>query len=352
MPKARYLISAPFLSHFQRVRSGVWVLLLIGLAIVGCGKKAETVVVSDTPPQSEKVSNEGRKISAEDEPKAGKEREFEIAAGVKMKFCWIPEGEVQLGSPNTERDVLLEQLIEAKIVADEKAPKWFSLEAEGARGKFHTKGFWLGKYPVTQAEWKAEMGDNPSYFDGKKDNKAKGLNTDRFPVEMVSWDDCQKFLEKLNKRIEVEKVFGKVGQFVLPHEDQWEYACRGGKGNKQAFYFGPELNGTIANCYGNFPYGTDKWGDFKDRTTELGSYAKDWPHPWGLCDMHGNVWQWCDNHYEESNARVLRGGSWYEHARYCRSAYRHREEPDCRLGFSGFRVCLTSRARETKVAEK
>ena len=76
-------------------------------------------------------------------------------------------------------------------------------------------------------------------------------------MERVSWNDCQKFLEKVNKRIGVENVFGKAGQFKLPHEDQWEYACRGGKGNKQPFYFGNELNGTQANCNGKSPYGTD-----------------------------------------------------------------------------------------------
>jgi formylglycine-generating enzyme required for sulfatase activity len=159
-------------------------------------------------------------------------------------------------------------------------------------------------------------------------------------VEQVSWDDCQKFLEKLNKRTEVEKVFGKAGQFVLPHEDQWEYACRGGKGNKQAFYFGNELNGTQANCYGDFPYGTDKKGDYKARPTEVGSYAKDWPHPWGLCDMHGNVWQWCNTKYELSDERMLRGGSWEISAGGCRSAYRFRRLPDYRNIFIGFRVCL------------
>jgi formylglycine-generating enzyme required for sulfatase activity len=208
--------------------------------------------------------------------------------------------------------------------------------------EFVTKGFWLGKYHVTQEEWKAVMGDNPSHFDGRKDNNAKGMDTSRFPVEMVCWDDCQEFLEKMNKRTEVENVFGKSGKFVLPHEDQWEYACRGGKGNEQAFYFGNELNGTQANCNGNHPYGTDKKGDFKERTTEVGSYSKEWPHPWGLCDMHGNVWQWCANKkHEESESRMLRGGSWGSYACLCRSARRAGNTPDWRNEYYGFRVCLT-----------
>jgi formylglycine-generating enzyme len=266
--------------------------------------------------QPTKACGEDKKVAAE--PKAGEEREFEIVDGVKMKFCWIPAGKATLGSPNEEKHH----------------------DPSEKEHEYVTKGYWLGKYPVTQSEWKAVMGDNPSFFDGKKDNKAKGIDTSSFPLEKVSWDDCQKFLEKLNKRTEVEKVFGKAGQFVLPHEDQWEYACRGGRGNKQAFYFGNELNGTQANCNGNFPYGTDKKGDFKDRTTEVGSYAKDWPHPWGLCDMHGNVWQWCNNKYEQSNVRMFRGGSWYDIAGFCRSAFRNRFEPNGRYSFLGFRVSL------------
>jgi formylglycine-generating enzyme required for sulfatase activity len=269
-------------------------------------------------PQSVKAHGRSHAAPIPKEPKAVEEREFEIASGVKMKFCWIPAGKATLGSPKEEKE----------------------RDDSEKEHEYVTKGFWLGKYPVTQAEWKAVMGDNPSFFDGKKENKAKGIDTSRFPVESVSWEDCQKFLENLNNRTEVEKVFGKAGQFVLPHEDQWEYACRGGKGNKQAFYFGNELNGTQANCYGDFPYGTDKKGNYKGRATEVGSYAKDWPHPWGLCDMHGNVWQWCNNNYDQSNDRMLRGGSWEISAGGCRSAYRFRRLPDYRNFFIGFRVCL------------
>src|SRR5206468_519820 len=125
-------------------------------------------------------------------------------------------------------------------------PEWLASEAEGVRGKYKTKGFWLGKYEVTQAEWKTVMGDNPSYNskDGEGKETVKGLDTARFPVEQVSWDDCQKFLEKVNARGGAANIFGKAGQFRLPHEDEWEYACRGGKGNGRAFCWGDELNGT------------------------------------------------------------------------------------------------------------
>jgi formylglycine-generating enzyme required for sulfatase activity len=256
--------------------------------------------------------------------KPGEVREFEIANGVKMEFCWIPAGKATLGSPK-----------------EEKERDSYELEHE-----YETKGFLLGKHPVTQAEWKAVMGDNPSWFQpegsGKdKLQKDKILDTSRFPVEEVSWDDCQEFLVLVNKRVGAAKVFGQAGKFVLPHEDEWEYACRGGKGNKQAFYFGNELNGTQANCDGNFPYGRDKKGDYKERPTEVGSYAKEHPHPWGLCDMHGNVWQWCENLCEKSKGRrALRGGAWHLDPAYCRAAYRGMPSPADRLNVYGFRVCF------------
>jgi RNA polymerase sigma factor (sigma-70 family) len=315
VPLAIANLAAGSLRRVLLIAAFVSCLLCASLAGLILNPGGKDPLVSTLPPAPD--SNHALKAAAKAEPKAGEEREFEIAPGVKMKFCWIPTGKATLGSPKEEKD----------RNGDEK------------EHEYATEGFWLGKYPVTQAEWKVVMGDNPSFFDGKKVNKAKGIDTSRFPVESVSWDDCQKFLEKLNKRTEVEKVFGKPGRFVLPHEDRWEYACRGGDGNKQAFYFGNELNGTQANCNGYVPYGTDKKGDCKMRTTEVGSYAK-MAHPWGLCDMHGNVWQWCDNKYDQSDNRTLRGGSWGSRARYCRSANRGWDEPDFHGYLNGFRVCL------------
>ena len=273
-----------------------------------------------------------------DEPKPGEVRKFEIAPGVFMEFCWIPPSEAQLGSSKEEQDYITKTFFEGK------REEFLDDETESHRGRKKFAGFWFGKYTVTQAEWKAVMGNNPSYFQPGNNALQKDItDTARFPVEKVSWEDCQKFLEKIEMRDGIEKVFGAYARFKLPHEDQWEYACRGGFGNKRAFYFGNVLNGTQANCDGMYPYGTTTNGQYLQRAcavdfTNGGKYVE---HPWGLFHMCGNVWEWCDNIYEQTKYRVLRGGSWLDSARRCRSAYRNWDPPDYRHGNKGFRVFVS-----------
>ncbi len=248
-------------------------------------------------------------------PFEGEEWEFEIFNGVNMKFCWIPVGEAQLGSSKEERDYITKTFFKGE------RPAGLDNETEAVRGKFKTQGFWLGKYEVTQAQWEAVMDKNPSNF--------KGAN---LPVENVSWDDCQDFIKKCS-------VSGLKLQ--LPHEDQWEYSCRGGKGNKQPFYWGNTLNGDKANCNGNVPYGTDKVGAYLEKTTEVGSYEKVAPHPWNLCDMHGNVLEWCENLYSSGGSyRVFRGGCWNFSSRNCRSSSRNWLDPTIRSRDLGFRLII------------
>ncbi len=227
-----------------------------------------------------------------------------------------------LGSPETEK-------------------QRYKVEAEH---EFATEGFWLAKSECTQKEWEAVMGQNPSWFSATGGGKAKvqGIATVNFPVERVSWDDTQLFLQKINARVGMAKEFGKSGIFKLPHEDQWEYAYRGGKGNKRSFYWGDALNGDKANTNGDFPYGTEKKGAFMRRTTAVGSYATVAVHPWGLSDMSGNVWEWCDNLYNSRQSnRVLRGGSWDYDATSCRAAFRNNYGPTNRFDYLGFRVCFS-----------
>ena len=266
--------------------------------------------------------------------KPGEEISFPLPHGLMMAFCWVPTGSAQLGSPKREQDAVSEQL--------GRRQKWLKFESEAHRGVFTTKGFWLGKYPVTQEEWHALMGDCPSHFQAGNGGaeKVKGLDTTRFPVENVSWDMCQEFLKKMNSLGGMEWVFGYPARFILPHENQWEYACRGGLGNQSAFYWGSDLNGTQANMDGTFPFGTVTKGPSKDLPTPVGNYAAQFPHPWGLCDLHGNVWEWCDNQYEQSSDRVMRGGSMGDVGRHCRAANRNWDVADRVNQNYGVRILL------------
>jgi hypothetical protein len=195
----------------------------------------------------------------------------------------------------------------------------------GGIGHFHrvriSRDFYLGKYPVTQSQWQAVMENNPSHFKGAD-----------LPVETVSWDDCQQFIERLNHET------GK-NAYRLPTEAEWEYACRGGSITVYSF------------------------GDDKRRLAEYGWYNTNSggrPHPvgqktanpWGLHDMHGNVWEWCQDWYaayppkpmtnpegpSSGSDRVLRGGGWFDGARRCRSGFRSYFSPDFRNSFFGFRL--------------
>ena len=193
-----------------------------------------------------------------------------------------------------------------------------------------TKPFWLGKTEVTQSQWKAVMGNNPSHF--------KGYN---LPVEQVSWNDAVAFCEKLN---EVARDTLPDGyHYTLPTEAQWEYACRAGTTTR--FYYGDD-----DNQLGSYAWYTD---NSSSKTHPVGEKL---PNGWGLHDMHGNVAEWCLDWYGDYQGgsitdpqgpqsgwrRVNRGGSWSDDARYCRSAYRLWFRPDDKRSILGFRVALSS----------
>ncbi len=162
------------------------------------------------------------------------------------------------------------------------------------------------------------------------------------PVEQVSWDDTQHFIAELNQRI--------AGlQARLPTEAEWEYACRAG--TTTPFSFGENITPEQVNYDGEYPYAGGEKGLNRERTVPVGSLP---PNPWGLYEMHGNVWEWCEDWYgeypnepqidphgpEEGVYRVLRGGSWIGYGRYARSAHRHRYGPDYRYDYIGFRLAL------------
>src|SRR5260370_29282497 len=168
------------------------------------------------------------------------------------------------------------------------------------------------------------MGTNPSYFSRKGTGRNDVLDISDeelklFPVESVSWNDAQEFIQKLN-----EKERGRGYLYRLPSEAEWEYACRGGATSLEEcsyhFYFDKptnDLSSEQANFNGNYPFGKAPWGRHLKRPTRVGA---DPPNKLGLCDMHGNVFQWCEDLLTpEGSRRVIRGGCWLVTAVYCRA---------------------------------
>ena len=216
---------------------------------------------------------------------------------------------------------------------------------EGSAKKTEIKeDFEIGVYTVTQGQWQAVMGKNPSGFsrDGRGKDKVKDIKDEDlklFPVENVSWNDCQEFLKKLNEQ---EKEKGWV--YRLPSEAEWEYACRGGATSEEEcsyhFYFAKSTNDVSskeANFNGSYPSENDEKDPNLSRTTKVGSYT---PNKLGLYDMHGNVWQWTSSpDARGASYRVSRGGGWRcGDASYFRGAYRSRHDPGARYVRLGFRL--------------
>jgi len=223
---------------------------------------------------------------------------------VQLKMKQIPAGTFTMGSPMGEKDR-----------GDDEGPM---------HQVVISKPFYMGVYEVTQAQWEAVMGTYPSHFSGKPAH----------PVESVSWEDCQKFVEKINGM--------GIGTFRLPTEAEWEYACRAG--SKTVYCFGDEV--AKLKEYANYE-NTPKYGD--NSTAPVGSFK---PNAWGLYDMHGNVYEWCSDWYAGYNMdkqtdprgaaggsdRVYRGGYWDDSSGRCRSAPRRRYSPSYRSSSLGFRL--------------
>ena len=229
---------------------------------------------------------------------------------VKQRMRWVWPGTFMMGSPESEPE-----------------PERFDNEKQ--HEVTISEGFWLAETTCTQALWQAIMGENPSNF--------KGGN---LPVETVSWEDCQKFIQVINRR--------KSGlELRLPSEAEWEYACRAG--TVTPFSFGDNITTGQVNYNGEYPYNNAEKGEKRGKTVAVKSLPC---NAWGLYEMHGNVWEWCSDWYGEYPAgavvdpvgpetgtpRVLRGGSWLFYARVCRSAYRCGYEPGDRDNGFGFRL--------------
>ncbi|NOQ64526.1 MAG: SUMF1/EgtB/PvdO family nonheme iron enzyme [Methyloprofundus sp.] len=238
--------------------------------------------------------------------------------GITQRFRYIEAGTFMMGSPSNEAG---------------------RYEDEDYHQVTLNQGYWLADTACTQALWDAVMGDNPAEFTGDSQN----------PVETVSWLDVQNFLQKLN-----EKYTGLQAQ--LPSEAQWEYACRAG--TVTPFSWGENITPEQVNYDGTEPYAGAEKGEVREKTVVVKSFAA---NQWGLYEMHGNVWEWCLDEWnenlgtepvsdpvnfsvksesDEGVSRVLRGGSWIGSGRDCRSAVRFDFSADFRRRDFGFRFSL------------
>ena len=253
--------------------------------------------------------------------KAGDEREV---AGVKL--CWCPAGKFMMGSPARE---------------PERRPGEDQVEVT------LSKGFWIGKYEVTQSQWKRIVGEFPGkYTAGEGDD---------YPAYDINFAAAEAFCRKLTEKARTAGDLPKDWEFRLPTEAQWEYACRAE--TTTATSFGDTLSSKQANFQGK-PYNGAEDGPSLKRTAKVGSYPA---NAWGLHDMHGNVYEWCrDWHHLKlaggadpdlydakatalqnrtgDYSRVRRGGCYADEGWPCRSAFRLRFEPDRHHNHIGFRV--------------
>ena len=254
----------------------------------------------------------------------------DLGNGIQLEMVMIPSGSFMMGSPETEEG---------------------SNDDERPQHQVTIKAFCLGKYQVTQAQWKAvaafpqvnkELKLDPSRFKGDGSTSL----TNHRPVESVSWEDAVEFCDRLSNHTK--------RQYRLPSEAEWEYACRGG--TTTSFHFGETITTDLANYDGQ-----KSKGFYRSQTREVGSFGV--ANNFGLYDMHGNVWEWCQDHWhnnyegaptdgsawlgieKNTNTRLLRGGSWYNIPDYCRSAFRLNYNLDGYYNSIGFRVVCSGAAR-------
>jgi Uncharacterized conserved protein len=248
-----------------------------------------------------------------------------------MELAYIPAGSFMMGSSEAEVQAAYQDV---RRYFDSMQLKSFDIEQPQHRVEI-SQPFYIGRYEVTQAQWKQVMGSNPSEVkDVSKDQpfpvrvtRTPRKGCDNCPVDNISWNDAQEFIRNLNAR-------NDGYTYRLPTEAEWEYACRAE--TTTAFSSGDSLLPSQANFNGNYPFGGAPKGVYLAKTIPVGSYQ---PNGFGLYDMHGNVWEWCEDIWHEdyngappdgsawlnggdSNKRVLRGGSWNDIASSCRSAYR------------------------------
>ncbi len=264
----------------------------------------------------------------------------EVTNSIGMKLVLIPPGEFEMGSS--------QELIEEELKTAPKKDNWYLEHLPGEGPRHHvriTRPFYLGMYPVTQEEYQHVMGASPSEFSatGKSKDKVAGLDTKRFPAEMVTWTDADEFCSRLSEMAEEKSA----GRYRLPSEAQWEYACRAGSTGRWFFSPASDEKKAAEALLPDYAWFSNNSGW---RPHPVGGRRAS---PWGLYDIYGNVWQWCqdwhaNDYYAKSptndpagppggSHRVDRGGSWDYPAGRCRSAQRD-DGPGHRNFDHGFRV--------------
>ncbi|MBK1990655.1 formylglycine-generating enzyme family protein [Sphaerospermopsis aphanizomenoides BCCUSP55] len=240
----------------------------------------------------------------------------DLGNNITLEMVEIPGGSFNMGSPASEKG---------------------RNDYESPQHEVNVPAFAMGKFAVTQEQYQQIMGKNPSNFKGVKR-----------PVEQVSWNDAVEFCNQLSQ---------KTGRtYRLPSEAEWEYACRAG--TTTPFHFGDTITSDLANYKGTVTYASEPTGEYRQQTTNVGSFP---PNSFGLYDMHGNFWEWCQDDWHDNyinapkdssgwtsrsdNTKVLRGGSWGNNPGYCRSAYRYSYDRDSRDFDIGFRVVCLGAAR-------
>jgi len=335
-------MSAAGRTHVTRVACGYSMLLALVAVVIAVGPAC--VAANDSP--SGKSATSSKNIR-------------QTTNSIGMQLTLVPAGQFDMGAPKGE-------------VAR------YPYERPQHRVQI-SQPFYLGTYEVTQAEWEAIMGSNPSSYAPTGDSKKKvaDLDTKRFPVEQISWNDALEFCNRLSQKddlpeyYELEKIERKHDHissavvtirggtgYRLPTEAEWEYACRAG--TETTFCFGAQLNEKDANVDGEFPYGAASNIEPLGRTTTVGSYR---PNAFGLYDMHGNVSEWCFDWFHNKiygkrtgttvdpvvvildadvttpkALKVHRGGNFWLDADGARSAFRNGNTPEFYLDDLGLRI--------------
>ena len=252
-----------------------------------------------------------------------------LPGDILLEMVAIPAGTFLMGSPD-----------------DEPERKG---DSEGPQHEVAIEPFFMGRYPVTQAQWRvvAAMPEVTRKLD-RDPSRFKGDNR---PVEKVSWDDAVEFCARLSAHTGRE--------YRLPSEAEWEYACRAG--TTTPFHFGETISSELADYDGTTSYADGPRGEHRGETTAVDQF--DVANAFGLTDMHGNVFEWCQDHWHSNydgaptdgsawqegrdlSTRVRRGGSWFDDPRFCRSASRYHDYPAFRNGTHGFRVCCTASRKQ------